>query len=90
MAAPCPLLSDGITDDTLLHIAHFLSSATDLLCLMLTNSKFAAKVIIALRPASSEGWQRQRPAGDVVHRGRGGAGVGGGLQRAGAWLGAAS
>ena len=45
MAAPCPLLGDGITDDTLLHIARFLPTARDLLCLMLTNSRFAAKII---------------------------------------------
>ena len=47
MAAPCPLLGDGITDGTLLHIAGFLPSARDLLCLKLTNSRFAAKVIAA-------------------------------------------
>ena len=47
MAAPCPLLSDGITDDTLLNIARFLPTAIDLLCLKLTNSRFAAKIITA-------------------------------------------
>ena len=47
MAAPCPLLSDGITDDTLLHIAGFLSTARDLLSLCLTCPRFAAKVIAA-------------------------------------------
>ena len=41
------LLGDGITDDTLLHIAGFLASARDLLCLKLTNTRFAAKIIAA-------------------------------------------
>ena len=41
MAAPCPLLGGGITDDTLLNIARFLPTAMDLLCLKLTNSRFA-------------------------------------------------
>ena len=45
MAAPCPLLGDGITDDTLLHIAHFLPTAKGLLCLQLTCPRFAAKFI---------------------------------------------
>ena len=45
MAAPCPLLGDAITDDTLLNIARFLPTAKDLLCLKLTNSRFAAKII---------------------------------------------
>ena len=45
--APCPLLSDGITDDTLLLIAHFLPTAKDLLCLQLACPRFAAKVIAA-------------------------------------------
>ena len=47
MAAPCPLLGDGITNDTLFHIAHFLPSARDLLCLQLTCPRFAAKCIAA-------------------------------------------
>ena len=47
MAAPCPLLGDGITDDTLLHIACFLPTARDLLSLLLTCPRFAAKVIAA-------------------------------------------
>ena len=54
MAAPCPLLGDGITDDTLLNIAHFLPNATDLLCLMLSCPRFAAK-IIATAPIISGG-----------------------------------
>ena len=34
-APPCPLLGDGVTDDTLLHIASFLAAATESwLCLM--------------------------------------------------------
>ena len=49
MAAPCPLLGDGITNDTLFHIAHFLPSARDLLCLQLTCPRFAAKIIAAPR-----------------------------------------
>ena len=44
---PCPLLGDGVTDDTLLHIASFLATATDLLRLQLTNRRFSAKVIAA-------------------------------------------
>ena len=47
MAAPCPLLGDGVTDDTLLHIACFLPTAKDLLRLALTNKRFGAKVIAA-------------------------------------------
>ena len=45
MAAPCLLLGDSITDDPLLNIARFLPTTKDLLCLMLTNSRFAAKII---------------------------------------------
>ena len=46
MAAPaCPLLGDGITDDTLLHIAGFLPSAKDLLCLGFTNTRFSTKTM---------------------------------------------
>ena len=45
MAAPCPLLGDGTTDDTLLHIARFLPTAKDLLNLQLACPRFAAKVI---------------------------------------------
>ena len=43
--SPCPLLGGGITDDTLLHIARFLTAAEDLLRLELTCPRFAAKVI---------------------------------------------
>ena len=39
------LLGDGITDDTLLRIAHFIPTARDHLCLMLTNKRFATKII---------------------------------------------
>ena len=45
MAALCPLLGDGLTDDTLLNIARFLRNARDLLCLQLACPRFAAKVI---------------------------------------------
>ena len=91
MAAPCPLLGDGITDDTLLNIARFLPTPKDLLCLKLTNSRFSAK-IIATAPSGGAGGQRRQAlsGGDAVHRGRGGAAVVGVLQRAGAWVGAAS
>ena len=47
MAAPCPLLGDGITDDTLVHIGRFLPTAKDLVCLQLTCPRFAAKIIAA-------------------------------------------
>ena len=47
MASPCPLLGDGVTDDTLLHIARFLPNVNDLLRLQLTCPRFAAKVIAA-------------------------------------------
>ena len=40
----CPLLGNGVTNDTLLHIASFLT-ARDLLCLGLTCLRFAAKII---------------------------------------------
>ena len=43
----CPLLGDGVTDDTLLHIARFLPNVNDLLRLQLTCPRFAAKVIAA-------------------------------------------
>ena len=44
---PAPLLGDGITEDTLLHIARFLPSARDLLCLQLVCPRFVAKCIAA-------------------------------------------
>ena len=47
MTAPCPLLGDGVTDDTLRRIASFLPTARDLLCLQLPCPRFAAKVIAA-------------------------------------------
>ena len=56
MAAPCPLLGDGITDDTLLHIATFLPTAKDFVRLQLTNPRFAAKAVAApaVGPPSDE------------------------------------
>ena len=54
MAAPCPLLGDGITDDALLHIASFLPTAKDLLCLKLTNRRFNVKGI-ATAPSGGGG-----------------------------------
>ena len=85
----CPLLGDGITDDTLLNIARLLPTGKDLRCLKLTNSRFAAKII------ATNCAQRHRRGGsgsarDAVHRGRGGAAVGGGVQRAGARVGVAT
>ena len=41
------LLGDGITDDTLLHIARFLPAATDLLRLQLTSKRFGTRIIAA-------------------------------------------
>ena len=90
MAAPCPLLGDGITDDTLLHIAGFLPTARDLLCLMLTNSRFAAKVIATAPSVMHRRGGGSGSAGDAVDPGGGGASVGGGVQRAGARVGAAA
>ena len=83
MAAPtCPLLGDGITDDTLLHIARFLPTAKDLLRLHLTNRRFSTKCIAASqRPAEGVGQrQRQRRRGCRWRRRR----------RGGGWRGAAS
>ena len=66
MAAPCPLLGDGITDDTLLHIARFLLTATDLLRLGLTCPRFATIVEEAARlwvvgcSEQERGWVPQR------------------------------
>ena len=77
MAAPCPLLGDGITDDTLLHIARFIPTARDMLCLQLACPRFAAKS--AQQQGGSGG-----SAGAAVDRGGGGAAVGGGAQRSGA------
>ena len=59
-AAPMRLLlGDGIADDTLLHIARFLPTARDLLCLGLTCPRFAAKIIAAV-PAEPAWGVRQR------------------------------
>jgi len=52
-APPCPLLGDGVTDDTLLHIASFITSTKDLLRLQLTNKRFSVKCIAA--PSASSG-----------------------------------
>ena len=46
-APPCPLLGDGVTDDTPLHIASFLPTAGDLLRLQLTNKRFSITCIAA-------------------------------------------
>ena len=54
MAAPCPLLGDGLTDDTLLNIVRFLPTARDLVCLQLTCPRFAAKVIAAAPSVGGE------------------------------------
>ena len=47
MAAPRPLLGDGLTDDTLLNIARFLPTAKDLFSLQLTNTRFSIRCIAA-------------------------------------------
>ena len=47
MAAPCQLLGDGITDDTLLLIASLLPTTKDLVCLGLSCPRFAVKIIVA-------------------------------------------
>ena len=39
------LLGDGITDDTLLHVARFLAAPKDLLRLCLANKRFGIKII---------------------------------------------
>ena len=49
------LMGDGVTDDTLLHIAHFLPTAKDLLRLQLTNRRFSSKAIAAPPSVSSGG-----------------------------------
>jgi hypothetical protein len=54
MASGCLLLGDGITDDTLLHIARFLPTAEDLLRLKLTKKRFGVKCIVA--PSSGFTW----------------------------------
>ena len=54
-APPCPLLGDGVTDDTLLHIASFITSTKDLLRLQLTNKRFSAKCIAAASASSGGG-----------------------------------
>ena len=46
-APPCALLGDGVTDDVLLHIATFLTTAKDLLRLQLTHERFASECIAA-------------------------------------------
>ena len=48
------LTGDGITEDTLLHIASFLPTARDLCCLQLSNKRFAARCIAA--PGVSAWW----------------------------------
>ena len=88
MAAPCPLLGDGVTDDTLLHIACFLTTAKDLLRLALTCRRFSIKCIALL--SGGGGGPASGSAGDAVHPGGGGAAVGGGAQRAGARVGVAT
>ena len=63
MATPtCLLLGDGIADDTLLNIARFLPSARDLVCLQLTNKRFAAKVIAAGPRIGARGEAAAAPA----------------------------
>ena len=66
MAAPCPLLGDGVTDDTLLHIARFLTNPRDLLRLQLTNKRFAAKVIAASRVSRGGAVAAAEPAPEML------------------------
>ena len=61
MAAPCPLLGDGITDDMLHNIARFLPTAKDLVALQLTNMRFAAKVIAAAPSVGAAGGAEAAP-----------------------------
>ena len=84
------MLGDGITDDILIRIAHFLPTARNLLCLGLTCPRFAAKIIAANRRARRRGGWGSVSAGDAVDRGGGGTTVGGRVQRVGAWLGASA
>ena len=51
--ATCPLLGDGITDETLLNIARFVPTARNLLSLQLACPRFAAKVIAS--PSGGDG-----------------------------------
>ena len=92
MAAPCPLLGDGITDDTLRHIAGFLPTTRDMLCCQLACPRFAAKIIAAPRDEAGGGSSGRggSSAGDAVDRGGGGVAVGSEVQRAGTRVGAAS
>ena len=60
MAAPCPKLGDGVTDDTLLHIARFLATPRDLLSLQLTCPRFATKCIAT--PSVNSGGAAGGPA----------------------------
>jgi hypothetical protein len=62
---PCPLLGDGVTDDTLLHIASFLPTARDLLRLQLTNKRFGTKCIAAPSVSVSGGGA---PAASALER----------------------
>ena len=65
MAAPCPLLGDGITDDTLLNVARFLPTARDLFCLGLTNTRFSIHVKCITAP-SGDGGAAAAPAPEML------------------------
>ena len=65
-APPCPLLGDGVTDDTLLHIASFITSARDLLRLQLTNKRFSVKCIAAPSASSGGGPAARQPQVEFV------------------------
>ena len=87
MAAPYPLLGDGITDDTLLSVARFLPSAKDLLCLQLACPRFAAKIIAAPRRCWYDVWAAA--AQEMLSIPEEAARLwGGGVQRAGTRVGA--
>ena len=64
MTAPCPLLGDGVTDDTLLHIVSFITTARDLLRLQLTSKRFGARCIAA--PSSGGGGPANATAFSVL------------------------
>ena len=72
-----------MTDDTLIHIAHFLPTSRDLMSVQLSCPRFAAKIFAA--PGAGGGVSGS--AGDAVDCGGGHASVGGGVQPAGTRVG---
>ena len=84
MTAPCPLLGDGVTDDTLRRIASFLPTARDLLCLQLPCPRFAAKVIAA--PIGSGGGAAAAPETLSIPEEAGRLWVAGGSEQERGWV----